>query len=106
MSTTGTGSRAQVARRDAELHDALEQQAATAEILRVISTFPSDPAPVFDAIVRAARKLGRAQNAYAFQYDGKRIRAVGSTDESSENRRHLAELGTREPDPVSICARV
>ncbi|MBR1157510.1 GAF domain-containing protein, partial [Bradyrhizobium sp. JYMT SZCCT0428] len=40
-----------------DLEDAREQQAATAEILKVIASSPSDVQPVFEAIVNSAAKL-------------------------------------------------
>ena len=40
-----------------ELSEAFEQQAATAEILNVISNSPTDTQPVFDAIVQSGLKL-------------------------------------------------
>jgi two-component system NtrC family sensor kinase len=46
-----------VARLNRELSEAFEQQAATAEILNVISNSPTDTQPVFDAIVQSGLKL-------------------------------------------------
>jgi len=46
--------------RTRELSETLQQQTATAEILRVISSSPTDIQPVFDAIVRSAVRLCHA----------------------------------------------
>jgi signal transduction histidine kinase len=57
----------------AQVTETLEQQTATAEILRVISSSPTDVQPVFDAIVRSAARLCHAYNAAVFRTDGRTI---------------------------------
>src|SRR5262249_3705013 len=53
-----------------ELTEALEQQTATSEILRVISSSPTDTQPVFDTIARNAARLCEATHSSVNQFDG------------------------------------
>ena len=56
--------------RNRELTETLEQQTATAEFLRAISSSPTDAQPVFDAIVRSASRLCGGEYAIVTRYDG------------------------------------
>ena len=65
-----------VAERTAELREALERQTATAEILRVISSSPTDLQPVMDAVGAYAARLCEAHNADIFKVEGEVVRLV------------------------------
>src|SRR3954454_19000064 len=56
-SSSAAGRETKGARLGRELSEAFEQQAATAEILNIISNSPSDTQPVFEAIVQSGLKL-------------------------------------------------
>ena len=56
--------------RNRELTESLEQQTATSEILRVISSSPTDVQPVFDTIVQSAARLCGATHSNLVRFDG------------------------------------
>ena len=55
---------------DAQVTEALEQQTATSEILRVISSSPTDVQPIFETITRSAARLCDATVSGLARFDG------------------------------------
>src|SRR5262249_17104633 len=67
-----------------ETKEALEQQTATAEILRVISGSPTDLQPVFNAIAERAMHLCAASTAGVSRFDGEVVHLVALANVSPE----------------------
>jgi GAF domain-containing protein/CheY-like chemotaxis protein len=64
--------------RNRALGEALEQQTVTADILKVISSSPTDTQPVFDAIAASAARLCDANDAQVLRVDGDVLRLVAA----------------------------
>src|SRR4030095_3620440 len=61
---------------NSELREALAQQTATSEVLRVIAASPTDVQPVFDTIAHSAAQLCEAFDVMVLQVDGEVLRLV------------------------------
>jgi GAF domain-containing protein/CheY-like chemotaxis protein len=92
--------------RTKELTESLEQQTATADVLRVISSSPGDLKPVFDAVLTNATRLCQANFGNLFLYEDGALR----TGALYNAPRGFAELRRREPvfrpTPLNPLARV
>ncbi len=83
----------EVQARTRELTESLEQQTATAEVLRVISSSPGDLEPVFDAMLKNAVRICGAKFGNLALYDGREIRMAAMHNAPSA----FEELRRRDP---------
>src|SRR4029434_6097770 len=75
--------------RNRDLTEALEQQTATSEILRVIASSPTDIQPVLDTVIANAVTLAGAKQGHIRRLDGEFLRVVAHYNESPEQLEHL-----------------
>jgi GAF domain-containing protein len=70
--------------RNRDLTEALEQQTATSEVLRVIASSPTQLQPVLDTLIANAVKLSGATMGHVRQFDGEFHRVVAHYGETPE----------------------
>ena len=88
-----------------DLDEALEQQAATAEVLRVIRRSPTDVQPVFDMIAESASRLCVAQFCFVYRFDGRLLHFVAHHSVSPEALEINRRAYPQPPSRKSLAAR-
>jgi GAF domain-containing protein len=88
-----------------ELRRSLEQQTATAEVLRVISSSPGELEPVFQNLLSNARRLCAADFGLMFQYDGSSFQLMAQLGADPDFVGYL-QRGPFRPGPESLTGRV
>ena len=88
-----------------ETKEALEQQTATSDILRVISQSHKDAQPVFETIAVAALNLCRASTANVFTFDGELIRIAAMVNANSKYVDEMHRFFPRPPGQFSAVTR-
>jgi GAF domain-containing protein len=111
--SSAAGLQAEVARLTGErdealerLSEALEQQTATADVLRVISSSPGELEPVFDAMLANATRICDAKFGTLFRFDGKSFHPVAQFNTPAALLEVQMRRGPFQPPPGSLLDRV
>jgi GAF domain-containing protein len=89
--------------RTTDLTESLEQQTATSEVLRVISSSPGDLQPVFSAILESAARLCDASFGNFYRCDGDDLHLVATynTPVAFVEARSRSPLGLKQNNPIA-----
>jgi len=85
-----------------QLAEALQQQEATSEILRVISRSTTDVQPIFDTIVERAVRLCDAAFGFVLRFDGEIVSLAAHYNLSLEGLELLQRIWPMRPNPQSL----
>jgi GAF domain-containing protein len=94
---------AQLAR---ERDEAMEQLAAASEVLKVISSSPSDLKPVFDTILKNATRICRAKFGNLWLREGDQFRIAETSGAPPAYREYLQREPIADPEPESAMGRI
>src|SRR6516165_5273522 len=81
-----------------ELKEALEHQAATSEVLDLISRTPTNVQPVFDAIIESAVRLCDAVFGVVWRYDGELLHYAASHNFTPDVLDQISKTYPKRPD--------
>ena len=81
--------------RTGDLAESLEQQTATSEVLRVISSSPGDIEPVFKAMLDNATRICEAKSGFLFRTEDDGFRIVASLHHGTDVEEHVERLPFR-----------
>jgi two-component system, NtrC family, sensor kinase len=82
-----------------ELREALQQQTATSEVLKVVSSSPGDMKPVFEAMLANALRICEAKFGHLLLYDGEGFHATHLHDVPPSYREYWEQHGPIIPSP-------
>jgi two-component system NtrC family sensor kinase len=92
--------------RTTELSESLDQQTATSEVLRVISTSPGDLQPVFEAMLANASRICEAKFGIMFFYDDGAFRLAAQHHVTPELAEFERQRGQFQPHPGTPLERL
>jgi hypothetical protein len=91
------------------LSEALEQQSATSEVLRVISSSPGELEPVFQAMLENAVRICEAKFGTMYRYDGDMFHPTAVLNAPPTLSEFLQQRGAFQPPPatpsIACCGR-
>jgi GAF domain-containing protein len=89
-----------------DLSESLEQQTATAEVLKTISSSPGDMKPVFEAMLANALRICEAKFGHLLLYDGERFHATHLHDVPQAYREYWEKNGPVRPGANTGLGRI